>query len=138
MFKNELTMSESLNKKVVTRRDADAELESGPEPEPYPEAEADPESTTLPSNILFCFYHPYAVSRMRVKRAESGFKLRLKGKGFRKNQDHRKNPLRKQPSFQHQLDSQLINDAAEGKVVLTEEWSNVMVGERKLRYGKDI
>ena len=75
---------------------------------------------------------------MRVKRAESGFKLRLKGKGFRKNQDHRKNPLRKQPSFQHQFDFQLINDAAKGKVVVTEERSNVKVGERKLRYGKDI
>ena len=94
--------------------------------------------TTLPSNLMAGFYHPYAVSRMRVKRAQSGFNPRLKGKGFRKNRDHRKNPLRKQPSFQHQLDFQLINDAAKGKVVVTEERSNVKVGERKLRYGKDI
>ena len=135
MVKDKSFMSESLNKKVVTRRDA--ESEPGPEPEPYPEAEADAESTTLPSNLLADFYHPYAVSQMRVKRAQSGFKLRLKGKGFRKNRDHHKKPLRKQPSFQHQQDTQLIN-AAEGKVLATEERSNVMVGESKVRYGKDL
>merc|ERR1719425_177392 len=103
------TMSELLSKKVLNRRDAEPEPkpepEPEPEPEPYPEADAEPYSPTGPPKLLAEYYHPYALSRMRMKRAESGLKLRLKGKGFGNGLRRVNNPSRKHPSFQHQQDS---------------------------------
>merc|ERR1719233_2151113 len=143
MLENKLTISELANKKV-SRRDAEpepepeAEPEAEPEPEPYPEPEAEPDSPTGPPKLLADYYHPYALSRMRVKRAKSGFKLRFKGKkGFGKGRRPRRNPPRKQPSFQHQQDSHMLSvmgRRGEGP----EERSYGMVGDHKGRYGRDL
>merc|ERR1719209_409624 len=105
MLESKSTMSELLSKKVLNRRDPEPE----PEPEPYPEADAEPDSPTGPPKLLADYYHPYALSRMRMKRAESGLKLRLKGKGFGKGRHRVKNPSRKHPSFQHQQDSRVMS-----------------------------
>merc|ERR1719193_731211 len=108
MLENKLILSEVANKKVVTKREAEPEPEpeAEPEPEPSPEPEAEPDSPTGPPKLLADYYHPYALSRMRMKRAESGLKLRLKGKGFGKGE---KNPSRKHPSFHHQQDSRVMS-----------------------------
>jgi len=140
MLENKLTISELANKKV-SRRDAEPEpepeAEPEPEPEPYPEPEAEPDSPTGPPKLLADFYHPYALSRMRVKRAKSGFNLRLKGKRFGKGRHRRRNPPRKLPSFQHQQDPHMLSGMG-GKGVGPEERSYGMIGEHKGRYGRDI
>lgn len=140
MLENKLTISELANKKL-TRRDAEPEpepeAEPEPEPEPYPEPEAEPDSTTGPPKLLAEFYHPYALSRMRVKRAKSGFNLRLKGNRFGKGRRRRRNPPRKLPSFQHQQDPHMSSGMG-GRGVGAEERSFGMIGEHKGRYGRDL
>ena len=118
MLDKKLTMSELSNKKVVTRRDA--------QPEPQP------------PKLLADFYHPYAVSRMRMKRAKSDFKLRLKGKGFGKGRYNRKNPLRKHHSFVHQPESHLMSVTTGGTGRKAEDRSYGMVGEHRGRYGREL
>merc|ERR1719233_1874205 len=142
MFKGKLTSSELANKKVVTRREPEpepeAEPEPEPEPEPNPEPEAEPDSPTGLPKLLAGYYHPYALSRMRVKRAKSGFKLRLKGrKGFGKGCHRRRNPPRKKPSFHHQQDSHMLSVMGR-RGVGREDRSYGMVGEHKGRYGRDL
>jgi len=143
MLESKLTLSELANKKVVTRRDADPEpepeAEPEPEPEPYPEPEAEPDSPAGPPKLLASYYRPYALSRVRVKRAKSGFKLRIKGrKGFgRKGRHRRRNPPRKKPSFQHQQDSHMLSVVGR-RGVGREDRSYGMVGEHKGRYGRDL
>jgi len=92
-FKNE---QEDLSK-MFSKRDAEPEPEPEPEaePEPEPEPEAEPNMPdALSPKLLSSLYHPYAVSRMRLKRAMSGFNLRLpKDKGFGKYRHNRKNRL---------------------------------------------
>jgi len=82
-FKNEEQEDFS---KIFSKRDAEPEPEPVPkaEPEPEPEPEAEPNMPdALPPKLLSSLYHPYAVSRMRLKRAMSGFNLRLpKTQGF--------------------------------------------------------
>jgi len=76
-FKNE---EQEVLSKIFSKRDAEPEPEPAPEaePEPEPEPEAEPNMPdALPPKLLSSLYHPYAVSRMRLIRAMSGFNLRL-------------------------------------------------------------
>jgi len=142
MLESKSTMSELLKKKVLNRRDAEPDPEPEahpePEPEPYPEPEAEPDSPTGPPKLLASFYRPYALSRMRVKRAESGVKLRLMGKGFGKGWHRVKNPLREHSSFQHQQQDSGVMSVMWGRGEVPEERSYGVVGEHKGRYGRDL
>jgi len=136
LLENKLTLSELANKKVITRREAEPEPEPEAEPEPVPEPYPEPDTPTRPPKLLTDYYHPYALSRMRVKRSKSGLKLRLKGKSFGKGRYRRMNPPRKQPSFQHQQDHMV--SVMGGRGVGPAERSYGMVGEHKGRYGRDL